>query len=141
MHDTSETDLSLNIRTGKTRIFFRQPEEVGQAVQTLRAASVEVMRIDGSKLKTETDVFRECAVAFRMPKGYYGDEEFAPNANAFAEYLDDVADWAPASGHVLLIQNANELWRDQPSLAGLFVEWILFAEKRGSDIRVVFVLR
>jgi hypothetical protein len=30
-----------------------------------------------------------------MPKRWYGDEEYAPNVDAFLEYLDDVHEWVP----------------------------------------------
>jgi hypothetical protein len=33
-----------------------------------------------------------------MPKGWYGDEEYDPNANAFLEYLDDVHKRVSAKG-------------------------------------------
>ena len=35
----------------------------------------------------------------------------APNVDAFLEYLDDVVEWVPAKGHVVLIRHSEQLWR------------------------------
>jgi hypothetical protein len=35
----------------------------------------------------QEDLFKAFSIALKMPKGWYGDEEYAPNANAFLEYL------------------------------------------------------
>jgi hypothetical protein len=65
------------------------------------------------------EVFRAFALALKMPKGCYGDEEYAPNANAFLEYLDDVHEWVPAKGHVVVMRGAEQIWKVNARLAGL----------------------
>ena len=75
-----------------------------------------------------------------MPKGWYGDEEYAPNANAFLEYLDDVHEWVPAKGHVVVVRGAEQFWKVNARLAGMLVEWWQFATgPRNADIHLVFV--
>jgi hypothetical protein len=75
-----------------------------------------------------------------FPVGYYGDEEYATNANAYLEYFDDVAEWIPAKGYVLIVRNARKFWANAPETAGLLVELVQFAKRRGSLVRLVFEL-
>jgi hypothetical protein len=100
--------------------------------------------IDGSLIHSTEELFRAFATAFKKPKGWYNSdghsEEYAPNANAFLEYLDDVHEWVPAKGHVVLLRNAEHLWRQNARLAGMLVEWWQFATgPRECDIHLVFV--
>jgi hypothetical protein len=76
----------------------------------------------------------------KTPKGWYDDEEFAPNTEAFLEYLDDVVEWVPAKGHVVLIRNSVQLWCDGARLAGLLTElWQFATVSRHATIHLVFV--
>ena len=76
-----------------------------------------------------------------MPKGWYGDEEYAPNANAFLEYLDDVHEWVPAKRHIVAIQRSEQFWKSCTRLAGELVELWQCANGpgRNSDIHLIFV--
>ena len=87
-----KTDLFFRLTeaTPCPSVFFRESAEVEGTVQELRQANVAVFEIDGGALSSEEELFRAFATALRMPKGWYGDEEYACNANAFLEYLDDV---------------------------------------------------
>jgi hypothetical protein len=85
-------------------------------------------------------IFKAFATALKKPKGWYGDEEYAPNANAFLEYLDDVAEWEPAKGHVVLVRGSEQLWCARARLTGLLTEWWQFATlSRHARIHLVFV--
>jgi hypothetical protein len=63
----------------------------------------------------------------KKPEGWYGHEQFAPNAGAFLEYLDDVVEWVPASGHVVLVRCSEQFWRTNTRLAGKLKELWQFA--------------
>ncbi len=70
-------------------IHFCESTEVEETLPELREQNIAVMEIDGSCLTSREDVFKAFAIALRMPKGWYGDEEYAPNVDAFLEYLDN----------------------------------------------------
>jgi hypothetical protein len=42
--------------------------------------------------------FKASATALKKQKGWYGDEEYTPNAGAFVKYLDDALSGFPPSG-------------------------------------------
>lgn len=85
-------------------------------------------------------MFKAFAVALRKPKGWYGDEEFAPNVDAWLEYLDDVVEWIPAKGHIVLIRHSEQLWRTAARLAGELVEWWQFSiSGHQGTVHLVFV--
>jgi len=96
---------------------------------------VALYEIDGAALRTREDLFKAFAIALKMPQGWYGNEEYAPNADAFLEYLGDVQQWAPAKGHIVLVRAAEKFWQNNARLAGKLVEWWQFA----TDIHLVFV--
>jgi len=121
-------------------VHFREVEEIDSIASELSAQDVALFSIDGAAIRTREDLFRAFAVALKMPTGWYGDEEYAPNADAFLEYLDDVHEWVPARGHVVVVRGAEQLWRNQARLAGMLVEWWQFATGlRKANIHLVFV--
>ena len=121
-------------------VHFRESQEVEVVLEELRRQNIAVFEIDGAALTTPEEMFKAFAIALRMPKGWYGDEEYAPNADAFHEYLDDVVKWVPARGHVVLIRRSETLWRTRGRLAGDLVEWWQFATiHRQANIHLVFV--
>jgi len=77
-------------------IHFCESAELEETMPELREQNIAVMEIDGSSLTSREAVFKAFAIALRMPKGWYGDEEYAPNVDAFLEYLDDVVEWVRA---------------------------------------------
>ena len=114
-------DLTADPR--RISIHFRDSAEVEETVPELRNQNIAVMEIDGSTISTREDLFRAFSIALQKPKGWYGDEEYAHNVDAFLEYLGDVVDWVPAKGHVVVIRHSEKLWRAAAPLAGDLVEW------------------
>ena len=47
--------------------------------------------------------------------------------NAFLEYLDDVVEWIPAKGHVVIMRHSDQFWSNAARLAGELVEWWQFS--------------
>ncbi len=141
MPDSERPDLFYRLTDGGVCVFFRRASEVKSTLPLLADVESAVMEVDGSRIHQREDLYRLSANAMRYPKEYYGDEEYAPNADAFLEYFDDVAEWIPAKGHVLLIRNSEDFLANSPDIAGHLVELIQVAHKEGSTMRVVFVLQ
>ena len=121
-------------------IYFRELEEVEQTLEELRKQNIAVFEIDGAALSSREDLFKAFAIALNKPKGWYGDEEYPDNVDAFLEYLDDVVEWVPAEAHVVLVRGSEELWRTGARLAGDLTEWWQFAVTgHQATIRLVFV--
>jgi hypothetical protein len=121
-------------------VHFCEKAEFDTIVVKLAAANVVAIPMEGTTIRSEVALYRAFASALRMPKGWYGDKEFAPNANAFLEYLDDVEEWIPANGHVVVIKDSEHLWAAQPRIAGMLVElWQAATIRRGAKSRLVFV--
>lgn len=132
--------FDLTAKAHQIMVHFCEPEELVKVHSVLLEKGVALFEIDGGAISTQEDLFKAFAIALKKPAGWYGDEEYAPNANAFHEYLDDVHEWVPAQGHVAVVHGAEKLWKLNPRLAGELVEWWLFATgPRGSDIHLVFV--
>jgi hypothetical protein len=136
-----KTQLFLDLTTEARRpsIHFREPHEVDEIIEELCGQNIAVFEIDGAALSSREALFKAFATALKKPKGWYGDEEYAPNAGAFLEYLDDVVEWVPAKGHVVLIRGSEQLWSARARLAGLLTEWWQFATvSRQASIHLVF---
>ncbi|MDP9162417.1 MAG: barstar family protein [Acidobacteriota bacterium] len=121
-------------------VHFCEANKVDEVREDLAAQEIVIFEIDGSTFHSLEDMFKAFAVGLRMPKGWYGQEHYAPNADAFLEYLDDVVEWVPAKGHVVLVRGATDLWRNQPRVAGILTElWQLANGHREATITLVFV--
>jgi hypothetical protein len=120
-------------------VYFRDRHEVDAALPELLAEDIAIFEVDAGGVHTIEDLYRLFAAALQMPPGWYGKEEYAPNADAFLEYLDDVATWVPAKHHVVLVREAESLWRRHPQFAGTLTELLQFAESRAATVRLVFV--
>ena len=132
--------FDLTAEGHRPSVHFRESQEVEGAVEELRKKNVAIFEIDGSFVSSREDLFKAFAIALRKPKGWYGGEEYATNADAFLEYLDDVVEWVPANGHVVLIRSSEHLWRTGPRVAGLLTElWQLATVNRQATIHLVFV--
>ena len=134
--------LSYSLLTHKSCVFFRGLSEVEVETSKLTEQGWAVLRMNGSEWASVRDVHRDFATAMQVPKGYYrADEVFAPNANAFLEYLDDVAEWLPAKGHLYVVDGATSLLRAAPAIAGYLAELVQFSHlDRASDAKLVFVI-
>jgi hypothetical protein len=113
----SQLFFALTAKSPRPSVHFRESEEVEAVLEELRRQEIAVFEIDGTLLSSCEDLFKAFAVALKKPKGWYGTEEYAPNTNAFLEYLDDVVEWVPAQGHVVLLRNSIHLWRTDARLA------------------------
>ena len=137
-----ETQLFFNLtaKANRCAVHFCEPGDMAIVAPGLSAKGIAVFEVDSASICTQEDLFKAFALALKMPKGWYGDEEYAPNANAFLEYLDDVHEWVPAKGHVVVVRGAEQLWRLNARLAGTLVEWWQAATlSRNADIHLVFV--
>ena len=127
-------------KTDHSKIHFRESKEVEEIMDDLRTENIAVFEIDGAALSSQADLFKAFAMVLRKPKGWYGEEEYPSNVNAFLEYLDDVLDWVPAKGHVVLVRGSEQLWRAQARLAGDLTEWWQFATVTNqATVHLVFV--
>src|SRR5215472_8626383 len=96
---------------GHPAIHFRDADEVEVVLTELQSQGIAVFEVDGAKIQSSEDLFKAFAVALKKPEGWYGAEQFAPNANAFLEYLDDVVEWVPAKGHVAMMRGPEQFLR------------------------------
>ena len=137
-----KTQLFFDLTAGPHRpsVHFREPKEVAEIAEELRRENIAIFELDSASISSSEDLFKAFAMALKKPDGWYGDEEYAPNANAFLEYLDDVHDWVPAKGHVVVVRAAEQFWKVNARLAGMLVEWWQFATgPRNANIHLVFV--
>jgi len=128
--------------TGKANcvaIHFCEQDVISSLAASLSEKGVALFDVDGASIHTLEDLFKAFAVSLKKPEGWYGDEEYAPNVNAFFEYLDDVHEWVPAAGHVVIVRAAERLWTTTPRLAGHLVElWQFATGQREANIHLVF---
>jgi RNAse (barnase) inhibitor barstar len=137
MHTQLLADLT--VRSGVT-VHFRDQADVDSIRIALSEKGIAVMEIDGATIGNDEDLYKAFAKSLKMPKGWYGDEEYATNLNAFLEYLDDVEDWVPAAGYLIEFKNAQIFWSKQPRLAGWLVElWQVATNLRDAKPHLVFV--
>lgn len=127
-------------KTNHPRIHFRESKEIEQIMEDLRREDIAVFEIEGAVLSSHEGLFKAFAKVLRKPKDWYGGEEYPSNVNAFLEYLDDVLDWVPAKGHVVLVRGSEQLWRTHARLAGELTEWWQFATVTNqATVHLVFV--
>jgi hypothetical protein len=132
--------FDLTAKAKGVSVHFCESHEFDGITPILAGHDIALFEVDSASIHSHEDLFKAFAIALKMPKGWYGDEEFAPNANAFLEYLDDVHEWVPAKGHVVALRGAEQFWKLNPRLAGMLVEWWQFATgQREADIHLVFV--
>jgi hypothetical protein len=126
--------------THHPKVHFRDSREVEEIMKELRERNIAIFEINGAVLSSQEDLYKVFASVLRKPKEWYGGEEYPTNVNAFLEYLDDVLDWVPANGHVVLIRNSEQFWRTHPRLAGDLTEWWQFATViNEATVHLVFV--
>jgi len=136
---TTQLFFDLMADPSNVPIHFCEAKEIDDIESQLREKDVAVIRIDGSSIRDRNDLYRAFALALRKPKGWYGDEEYAPNADAFLEYLDDAREWIPAAGRIVVITDSEKFWRDQSRLAGFLVEmWQFAMHRRDAKLHLIF---
>ena len=92
-------------------VHFTEAPPGGAALQ---AAGVRVAAIDGAALGGKQDLMAGLADALELPDWFGG------NWDALDESLRDLS-WLDASGHVLVVEGGEVLWRRNPELAGTLV--------------------
>ncbi len=75
--------FDLTAEAGRPSVHFRETEEVETITDELLKHDVAVFEVDGAAILSREDLFRAFAIALRKPKGWYGDEEFAPTPTRF----------------------------------------------------------
>ena len=132
--------FDLTAETSCPSVHFQEIREVEEIIEELQRQNIAVFEIDGAELSSQEGIFKAFATALKKPEGWYGNEEYADNADAFLEYLDDVVEWVPAKGHIVLVRGSEQLWCARARLAGLLTEWWQFATvSRHALIHLVFV--
>lgn len=118
-------------------VHFPTQEDAGQAIESLHGGSIALVEVDGTEIGSESDLFTAVSRAFRFP------DYFGMNWDALEECLRDL-EWIPAQGYVLLITDADQMWRRSPELAGRFLSiWLFAAEQWAQEERpfhLIFVL-
>ena len=79
--------------------------------------------MDAEPISTKKQLLDSLAAALSFP------DYFGGNWDALDECLRDM-EWLPASGYLLIVRNAEALWRREPrATAGLIQSWIFSAEE------------
>ena len=101
----------------------------------LRVAGFKIFEVDMNEISTKEQVLASIADAMCFP------DYFGGNWDALEECLRDM-EWSPASGYVLIVRNAESLWRRIPRVAaGLLQSWTFSAEewsREGVPFHLVF---
>lgn len=84
---------------------------------------ISIFEIYADNIQTENQLLKDISEAMLFPD-YFGN-----NWDALEECLRDM-EWIPAKGYVLLVHNADQLWKNQPRLAGSLIETWLFCVER-----------
>jgi len=99
---------------GKTvhpKVHFRESKEVEEIMEDLRSENIAVFEIDGGALSSQEDLFKVFAIVLRKPKGWYGDEEYPNNVNAFLGSSGGIfrrlRARASASGHLRIVESRS----------------------------------
>jgi RNAse (barnase) inhibitor barstar len=75
----------------------------------------------------------------RIAEAFQFPDYFGTNWDALRDSLRDLV-WVPASGYVLLVRGARELWRDNPQIAGTLVSVWLSVAGEWAEIQTPFHL-
>lgn len=78
-----ETQLffDLTAKADRVAVHFCESDDIATVATRLSAHGVALFEVDGASIRTLDDLFKTFSLALKMPKGWYGEEEYAPNAN------------------------------------------------------------
>ncbi len=98
------------------KVHFCEPEDIASVQPELTTKDIALFELDGAAIRSREQ-------------------------DSFLEYLDDVHEWVPAKGHIVVIQRSEQFWKFSSRLAGMLVEWWQFATGPGrkADIHLLFV--
>lgn len=116
-------------------VHFAGMADARGAVYPLVSEGVAVFEIDAAAISGERDLFTAVDRALQLP------DYFGMNWDALEECLRDL-DWIDATGYIVLVTDADDLWRRNPQLAGKFLSSCVFAAeewfKSGTPFHLVF---
>lgn len=99
----------------------------------MRAIGFKIFEVSASDLSTKEEVLASIAEAMCFPDYFEG------NWDALEECLRDM-EWSPASGYVLIVRNAENLWRQSPRVAAELLQSWTFSAEEWSRLGVPFHL-
>lgn len=89
----------------------------------LRVSGFKIFEVDSNEISTKEQLLASIAEAMCFP------DYFGGNWDALDECLRDM-EWLPASGYLLIVRNAEDLWHRNPRIAaGLLQSWIFSAKE------------
>jgi hypothetical protein len=107
----------------------------GPSEDELTERGIVLVRLHAHEIGDEGELMDELAIGFSFP-GYFGR-----NWDAVDECLRDLS-WLPGDGYVLVVVDAEPLWRRNPRMpAKLMRSWLLCAEhwaRRETPFHLVF---
>lgn len=107
----------------------------GPSEEELTDRSIGLVRIHAGGIDDDRELLDALAVGFSFP------DYFGHNWDALEESLRDL-DWLPARGYVLVVEDAEQLWRRAPWIpARLIRSWLFCAEswaQRETPFHLVF---
>jgi RNAse (barnase) inhibitor barstar len=112
--------------------FVESGDEVG-LLTNAGDGKVAVFEVNGACIESERDLLSALARAMEFPS-YFG-----MNWDALDECLRDLS-WRPAKGYVLVLRDAEQLWRRNGRLMGSLVGSWLFAAESWAKASVSFHL-
>ena len=124
------------IRTDPPSVNFARDDELSKAIEGLGGHDFRTFRVSAGQAKTKEELLDRFALALKFPS-YFGR-----NWDALADNLADM-EWAPANGYVIVVDEAQQLFKEIPDAGGRLVavaeqvaeEW----RKRGKPFHLFFV--
>ena len=117
-------------------VHFVPKSEVIPSAKEFEGRGIKAFEIRGEKVRSVDDLFSCIAAAMEFPD-YFGN-----NWNALDECLRDL-EWHDAKGYVLVVHDAEELWRRETRVMGTFLQsWLFSAEEWGrhdTPFHLIFV--
>lgn len=114
-------------------VHYALPEEVKEIRTELENFDIVVVDCNVGQVKNDADLFKTISTALNFPD-YFGN-----NWDAFEECLSDM-EWLPTKSYVLMLFDAENLWKDATYTAGkLSSIWQLVA-KQWADEKTAFHL-
>lgn len=114
-------------------IHFTSEADARMVVGPLLRAGTAVLEIDATGISGERELFTAVARALQFP------DYFGMNWDSLEECLRDL-EWIDATSYVVLVTEADDLWRYNPQLAGKFLSSCLFAAEEWAKIGTSFHL-
>ena len=103
-------------------VHYTTAQDIELLIHDLQQAEIAVLKENVGSVATDADLLARMAKAMQFPP-YFGQ-----NWDALDECLADMT-WLPAKGYVLVLDQADALWKRAAPTAGRLVEsWLVSAE-------------